>query len=265
MEWPCDAMPDLFKTFAENSTGSGGGRERSKLFFILTQFLVLAHWSRVELPSDLRTRRRRSKGGKKFCNQEARWEYYCVLGELIGIVWQLFCNSCLLASIPWWKGGPFYPRHRVKIKGLVIWELVGKKMRFWGMLEAFHSRGSSDSNHLLPITLFASFLDDSVMKTLFDWHNTSTFDQFPFTNVLIDSVKSTSNSSFSRVRVRRLVWREWRKPTHGGYWEELRSSSLVISLISKSHALGITLSWDLHSSGSPEQMLKMADFSNTSF
>ena len=96
------------------------------------------------------------------------------------------------------------------------------------------------------------------MKTLFDWHNTSIFDQFPFSNVLIDSVKSTSNSSFSRDRVRRLVWREWRKPTHGGYWEELRSSSLVISLISKSHALGITLSWDLHSYGSPEQMLKMA-------
>ena len=67
---------------------------RSKLFFIMTQFLVLAHWSRVELPSDLRTRGRRSKGGKKFCNQEARWEYYCLLGELIGIVWQLFCNSC---------------------------------------------------------------------------------------------------------------------------------------------------------------------------
>ena len=153
-EWPCLAMPDWFKTFAENSTRSGGGRERSKLFFFLTQFLVLAHWSRVELPSDLRTRGHRSKGGKKFCNQEARWEYYCVLGELKGIVWQLFCNSCLLASIPWWKGGPFYPRHRVKIKGLVIWELFRKKMRFWGMLEAFHSRGSSDSNHLLPITLF---------------------------------------------------------------------------------------------------------------
>ena len=26
-EWPCLAMPEWFKTFAENSTGSGGGRE----------------------------------------------------------------------------------------------------------------------------------------------------------------------------------------------------------------------------------------------
>ena len=148
IEWPCDAMPDWFKTFAENSTGSG---EKQTLFLDPVPRLgsLIKSWT-----SDLRTRGRRSKGGKKYCNQEVRWEYYCVLGELIGIVWQLFCNSCMFASIPWWKGGPFYPRHRVKIKGLVIWELVGKKMRFWGMLEAFHSRGSSDSNHLLPITLF---------------------------------------------------------------------------------------------------------------